>query len=71
MTTRPKHVSSSATPHVRAQVLRFTLYLALFIGGMTLIAHWSPGSLMSDVIGGNFLLMLVLACSPALTFASL
>jgi type IV secretory pathway TrbD component len=71
MTTRPKHVRLSAAPHMWAHVFRYALYLALFIGGMTLIAHWSPGLIMRDVIGGNFILMLVLAFSPALTFGSL
>lgn len=71
MTTRPKLVGHSVALHERAQLSCFVLYLALFIGGMTLIARWSPGSIMSDVIGGNFILMLALAYSPTLTFASL
>ena len=71
MTTRPKLVAPSAAPHERAQIHCFGLYLALFTGGMTLIAHGSPGLIMRDVIGGNFILMLVLAYSPILTFESL
>jgi|TARA_R110000823_G_scaffold18413_2_gene57714 hypothetical protein len=33
---------------VRPQVLCYALYLALFIGGMALIARWSPGSFQEE-----------------------
>lgn len=71
MTESSKLKMSPVDVSFRADMLFFTLFLALFVGGMTAIAHLAPAQMMKDIIGSGFVFMLVLALSPVMALKSL
>lgn len=71
MTESSKLKMSPVDVSFRADMLFFTLFLALFVGGMTAIGHLAPVPVMKDIIGGGFIFMLVLALSPVIALKSL